>query len=360
MPGKLKILILEDTPEDAGLTLRALKTSELTFDHRIVGNKVDFIAALQEFQPNVVLSDHSLPSFTSEEALPIARDICKDSVFILVTGTVSEEFAVKILKAGADDYILKSSLTRLPSAIINAHLKKTAESEREQHLVKLTEVNKELKTFIYRASHDLRGPLSSMKGLINVAKIETEPLQMAKLIGLMDSSAEKLDKIVIDLIETLGIRDRNVQTENINLEELIGSILSQFDETIRQKSIRFFIEANCLSPFASDRSILVMILKRLIDNAIKFHNYTIPGSYITIKLKTDSDGAVISVTDNGNGIKEELLEKVFDMFYRANNDSEGSGLGLYLAKIATEKLGGKISIRSIERIGTTVQIVIPA
>lgn len=359
MPGKLKILILEDTPDDAGLTLRALKTSELKFDHRIVDNKVDYIVALQEFRPDIILSDHSLPSFTSEEALPISKDICRESVFILVTGTVSEEFAVKILKAGADDYILKSSLTRLPSAITNAYLKKQAELEREQHLKKLTEVNNELKTFIYRASHDLRGPLSSMKGLINVAKIESEPLQITKLIELMDSSAEKLDKIVIDLVETLGIRDRKIKRESINLEEVINSILSQQGELMRSKGLRFFVEANCLSPFSSDREVLIMILKRVIENAIKYHNYSIAGAQITIRLKTDSDGALITIADNGTGIKEELLDKVFDMFYRANSDSEGSGLGLYLAKIATERLGGKISIRSIERIGTTVQIAIP-
>lgn len=360
MSGTLKILILEDNADDAGLTLRALKNSGLKFEHRLADNKVDYIVALQAFQPDVILSDHSLPSFTSEEALPISKDICRESAFILVTGTVSEEFAVKIIKAGADDYVLKSSLTRLPSAIVNAHAKKTAELENEQHLKKLTEVNKELKTFIYRASHDLRGPLSSMKGLINVAKIETEPLQMTKLIGLMDSSAEKLDKIVVDLIETLGIRDRNVKNEELNLENIVRELLAPYHTLVAKGSLRISVDSDFSSSFSSDAAILKMVLKRVIDNAVRYHNYAVPGSYISIRLKTDSDGALISVVDNGTGIKEELQEKVFDMFYRANNDSEGSGLGLYLARIGTEKLGGRISLKSVEHIGTTVDINIPS
>jgi len=360
MSRPLKILILEDNSGDAGLTLRALKTSGLHFEHRVSDNKVDYIVALQTFQPDVILSDHSLPSFTSEEALPIAKDICKSSAFILVTGTVSEEFAVKIIKAGADDYVLKSSLTRLPSAILNAYAKRRAEMENEQHMKKLTAVNKELQTFIYRASHDLRGPLSSMKGLINVARIETEPLQMAKLISLMDTSAEKLDKIVVDLIETLGIRDRSVKREEVDLEAIVTELLAYYQSAIKKGNLRISVETDFSASLYSDGAILKMVLKRVIDNALRFHNYAVPGSYISIRLKTDSDGALISIADNGTGIKEELQEKVFDMFYRANSDSEGSGLGLYLARIGTEKLGGRISLKSIEHIGTTVEISIPA
>jgi signal transduction histidine kinase len=356
----LKILILEDNPGDAGLTLRALKTSGLKFEHRLTDNRTDYIVALQAFKPDVILSDHSLPSFTSEEALPLARAMCKRSAFILVTGTVSEEFAVKILKAGADDYVLKSSLTRLSSAIVNAHAKKSVELENEQHMKKLTEVNNELKTFIYRASHDLRGPLSSMKGLINVAKIETKPLEMTKLIGLMDTSAEKLDRIVVDLIETLGIRDRKIRQDEVDLESMVNELLNAYHQLISAGSLRISVEKDLASTFSSDGSILKMILKRVIDNAVRFHNYAVPGSYITIRLKTNAAGAVISVADNGTGIKEELQEKVFDMFYRANSDSAGSGLGLYLAKIGTEKLGGHIILKSVEHLGTTVEISIPS
>jgi signal transduction histidine kinase len=358
MSGSLKILVLEDNPADAGLTLRALKMSELKYEYRLADNQTDYIKALEEFRPDVILSDHSLPSFTSEEALPIAREICKGSVFILVTGTVSEEFAVNIIKAGADDYILKSSLTRLPSAIINAYLKKRAEIESAKNYQKLMEVNNELKTFIYRASHDLRGPLSSMKGLINMAKVDSDPIQLSKLIGLMDTSADKLDIIVVNLVETLGIREMTVDKQVVGFTELIEEIVSPYKLSIDKKP-RFCIEDESGNNLITDRAILKMILKRIIDNAVKYNNYAVPGAYVTIKSKISGQAIEISVIDNGYGIKENLIPKVFDMFFRANNDSGGSGLGLYLAKIGTEKLGGTISIKSTERIGTTLQIMLP-
>ncbi|MDF2437993.1 MAG: hybrid sensor histidine kinase/response regulator [Bacteroidota bacterium] len=354
----LKILILEDNPADAGLTVRALKMSDLRYEHRVVDNKDDFIAALLEFKPHVILSDHSLPSFTSEEALPLAHQYCRECVFILVTGTVSEEFAVNILKAGANDYVLKSSLTRLPSAIINAFTKKKAESEREQNILKLQEVNHELKTFMYRASHDIRGPLSSMKGLINIAKIENEPSELMKLIDMMNVSAERMDRIVVDLIETLGVRDMNVVKEEVNLKAIVNEIIAGYTTQTGNK-LKFSIESNLQSSFYSDSKIITLVLKRIIDNAVKFQNFSVPGPYVNINIWSNENGASISIADNGAGIKEECLPKVFDMFYRANTESDGIGLGLYLVKIGTDKLDGKIEITSMEQMGTTVILDLP-
>lgn len=354
----LRILILEDDPNDAGLTIRTLQKSDLNFVCKIVSNKHDYISALHEFRPDVVLSDHSLPSFNSEEALPILKDLFPSCVFILVTGTISEEFAVKILKNGADDYILKSSLMRLPSAIINAYLKKKAESERENNLRKLIIANNELKTFIYRASHDIRGPLSSMKGLINVAKLESENSGMSKIIELMDTSAEKLDKILVDLIETIGIREQNLQLKEIDFVKLVNDILIDYKQLAKLKGIRFFVDIDDTCLFASDKSILAMILKRIIDNSIKFHSYS-SGSYIKIEIKTDPTGVKILISDNGLGIKKDLIDKVFNMFFRANYESDGNGLGLYLVKIGIEKLKGRIELKSEEQKGTKVDLFIP-
>jgi signal transduction histidine kinase len=360
MSEKLKILILEDNPVDADLTIRALNRSDLNFECCHVENKADYLFALNNFKPNVILSDHSLPDFSSIDALPLARKICEGCAFILVTGTVSEEFAVKILQAGADDYILKSSLTRLPSAIINAHDKKVAEMEGEKNLKKLVEVNNELKTFMYRASHDIRGPVSSIRGLINVAKIETLPSEMKKLVYMMDLSAEKLDKIVIDLIETLGIREQEIFKKEIDFNHLVNEILREYEYLSKIGSIRFSVHIDSKEPFYSDPHILRMVLKRLIENAVKFHNYSMPGSYININVVEEKDGVNITIADNGTGIKEELNEKVFDMFYKANSELGGSGLGLYLVKIAVEKLGGKVNLNSKEQMGTTVKMFLPA
>src|SRR4051812_12985285 len=110
MEQLLKILHIEDNEADAGLVNHALKNGELNFVTKIVETKEDYELALSEFKPDVVLSDHSLPQFNSMEALQIFKSLGLIIPFILITGSVSEDFAVKSIKEGADDYILKNSL----------------------------------------------------------------------------------------------------------------------------------------------------------------------------------------------------------------------------------------------------------
>ena len=120
MIKKIKILHLEDLSSDAELVERALLKGNIIFDKIVVDTKAEYIKGLHEFLPDIVLSDHSLPSFNSLEALQILQQSGMTIPFILVTATVSEEFAVTVLKKGADDYILKDNLSRLPSAITHA------------------------------------------------------------------------------------------------------------------------------------------------------------------------------------------------------------------------------------------------
>jgi sigma-B regulation protein RsbU (phosphoserine phosphatase) len=131
MERELKILLLEDNLADAELLVRVLKKAALKHELRIADTREEFVSMLHEFKPDVILSDHSLPSFNSLEALRISRDHRPDIPFILVTGEVSEEFAVECMKAGVDDYILKSSLIRLPSSIQNIFSKTDARREKK-------------------------------------------------------------------------------------------------------------------------------------------------------------------------------------------------------------------------------------
>jgi len=358
MHKRLKILILEDNATDADFTIRALTKSDLLFEYIWVENEKAFTAALDHFCPDIILSDHSLPSFTSKEALRIATELRPSCVFILITGTVSEEFAVEIIKAGADDYILKSSLTRLPSAIKNAYTKKLAERERENNYRKLQEANLELKTFIYRASHDIRGPICSLKGLISAAKNEPPEKDLGQLIEFMDHSADKLDNILIHLISTLELRDKEILAETIDFKKLIDGILDEYKDSDKFRKLNVSVNA-AHRGFAMDKKVITAILRNIIDNAIRYHNYAIHDPFIRIEVSAADEGLEITVEDNGIGIKAELVEKVFDMFFRGSDQTEGTGLGLYLTKIGVEKLKGKILMSSEEKNGTTVKIFIP-
>jgi len=131
METKLKLLLLEDDLADAELIQTLLKRAGLQFSAVVASNEEEFLEAMKNNGYHAVLADNALPQYSSMEALKIIRDTNPYVAFILVTGTVSEEFAVNIIHQGADDYILKHNLTRLPAAINNAINKKKAEWEKE-------------------------------------------------------------------------------------------------------------------------------------------------------------------------------------------------------------------------------------
>ena len=171
--------MLEDEQDDAELIGRSMLKSGMLFESKRVDTKEDFSKAIANYNPDVILSDHSLPQFNSLEALKVCRQIGLSIPFILVTGTVSEEFAVTCLKEGADDYLLKSNLTRLPLAIQNAlrqrelqDQRKNAEAELRVQNEELVKINQEMDSFIYSVSHNLRAPLMSVLGHLDLASRE--------------------------------------------------------------------------------------------------------------------------------------------------------------------------------------------
>ena len=139
MAEQLKILIVEDSVTDAEIVHRLLKKENMNFEFRQALNKNEYLLALDQFQPDIILCDNSLPQFSGTEALEIIRQRSMDIPFILVTGTVSEEFAAGIIKLGADDYILKDRLARLPAAIDAAIKHRRSEKEKNDYRYALDE-----------------------------------------------------------------------------------------------------------------------------------------------------------------------------------------------------------------------------
>lgn len=137
MIQSLRILHIEDVHSDAELVERTLKRSEIVFEKLVVDTKEDYTKALDEFNPDIIISDHLLPAFNSLDALQILKQTGRNIPFILVTATVSEEFAVSIMKEGASDYVLKDRLQRLPGAVLNAVGKCRSDNERKAHLDKI-------------------------------------------------------------------------------------------------------------------------------------------------------------------------------------------------------------------------------
>jgi PAS domain S-box-containing protein len=155
MEKVIKILMLEDNASDAVLIERIMKKDGLLFNSICVDNREAFSRGIREFQPDIIISDHALPSFNSTEAFKDCKKLGYNGPFILVTGAVSDEFAVSCIKLGVDDYILKSNLSRLPSAVRSAIGKKTVEAEKLKREEEIIRLNLELEMRISERTREL-------------------------------------------------------------------------------------------------------------------------------------------------------------------------------------------------------------
>src|SRR6267142_287687 len=230
MEKELRILILEDMEDDAGLIDRALQKEKIAFTRLRVDTREEFTNALATFEPDVILSDHSLPQFNSIEALKVCQEMRLNIPFILVTGAVSEEFAVNCLKKGADDYVLKSNLSRLPMSIRYALRHRSQEAMRKEQEVtlvrqneELTKINKELDSFVYSVSHNLRSPLSSVLGLASLARMDK--LKSEEMVdgyfAMIERSVSKLDETLKEILNYSRNSRTQVEITNVNIEKII-------------------------------------------------------------------------------------------------------------------------------------------
>ncbi|MBT1687649.1 ATP-binding response regulator [Dawidia soli] len=365
---ELKILMLEDLQDDVGLIEHALSRDGVPFTSLQVDSRDEFVQALQGFLPDVILSDHSLPQFNSIEALKICKEYGYNVPFILVTGTVSEEFAVSCLKQGADDYVLKSNLARLSSAIANSMRQRQVEIRRRQAEAalrkqneELTKINKELDSFVYSVSHNLRAPLMSVLGLVQLAKMDDDSHQRLfhEYFNRIEYSIHKLDETLKEILDYSRNARSEVCIERVNLRGLIEETFDRMRYLSGSEGIEKEIVVEEEVPLFSDAHRLIVIFNNLVSNSIKYRAVTKERQFIRIHVRVTRTDAFIHFEDNGIGISPELITKIFDMFFRATSKSEGAGLGLYIVKEAIDKLGGSIQVRSDFGEGTVFEMRLP-
>lgn len=223
----------------------------------------------------------------------------------------------------------------------------------------LQKVNSELDSFVYRVSHDLRAPLTSILGLIGLIKIETNADKVSEYIGLQEKSINKLDLFIKEIINLSRNSRLGITVSKIDFKELLDEVFEAqtFTKTLPNFK-RIFIIEDELS-FYTDRQRLSIILNNLISNSLKYANSYEKEPYVKVNIYTENDACIIEVSDNGIGISEAYLPKIFEMFFRATQEFSGSGLGLYIVKETVEKLKGKISVKSKTREGTHFKVILP-
>ncbi len=232
-------------------------------------------------------------------------------------------------------------------------------NEIEKRNAELRKVNGELDRFVYSASHDLRAPLASVLGLVNVARLD-HGKNFDNYLSKIETSVLKLDGFIRDIIDFSRNARVEIETEPIEFKTLINEIIDNLIYLDEKDQIRRIVKVEGEGAFYSDKKRLSIVLNNIISNAIKYYNQHASDSFIEVAVKYDQKQAVLEVKDNGIGIGKEHIGNIFKMFYRGDSKSRGSGIGLYIVKETLDKIRGKVTVQSEYGRGSIFTIVLEA
>lgn len=225
--------------------------------------------------------------------------------------------------------------------------------------LELKKINTEMDRFVYSTSHDLRAPLLSILGLLNIIEKENSQYDIKGYLKLLRDSTVKLDRFISDIIDYSRNSRLEVMSTELDITALIDESFKHLNYLPGCSSLLKLVNVDASTRYFGDERRISIILNNLISNAIKYQNPSISDSYVNIEAQVTERYLILEIEDNGLGIDKPYLSKIFDMFYRANPEAKGSGLGLYIVQETLDKLEGVISVTSELGKGTKFTVKIP-
>jgi len=260
----------------------------------------------------------------------------------LVEGSASESMDVIYIFLGTTLLFIFAAITgRVISDL------RITEQQLSFQNAQLELANKELDRFVYSVSHDLSAPLKSILGLVAVNRLAASPTEAKEAVNKIETSVVRLESLIREILDFSANKRQELSVEPICLKHLCAEILEGLAFMDGYENVRIHVDTEGVNEIHNDRTRLKLILSNLLANAILFQKKT-PGHepYVRIKARRENEFVLISVEDNGEGIKPGLQGKIFNMFYRGTITSKGSGLGLYIAREAAEKISSRIFVES--------------
>lgn len=225
--------------------------------------------------------------------------------------------------------------------------------------LELKKLNEEMDRFVYSTSHDLRAPLLSILGLLNIIENENTQYDIKGYLKLLRDSTVKLDRFISDIIDYSRNTRLEVNCVEVDFSSIIDDSFKHLNYMPGCSTLLKLINVDNHAKLYSDDRRLSIIFNNLISNAIKYQKPDIADSFINIEAEISQSELRVEIEDNGIGIADEYLQNIFDMFYRASPEAKGSGLGLYIVQETLEKLNGSIEVESTLDEGTKFTVTIP-
>jgi two-component system sensor histidine kinase/response regulator len=320
------------------------------------------VAILQEKNIHVIFADQRMPAMTGVQFFESIMEKHPDPIRILVTGYTDITSAIDAINKGEVFRFISKPWDHeyVQNAIAQAFDIYQTRFDLRQRNLELRKAYEELDKFVYNASHDLRAPLMSILGIIQLSLVEENAVTQKEYLHLIKQSVHKLDSFIIHVIDYY----KNARGTPVITEISFGELIAEAVDSIRFlpgfEKIDIQTSIDQSTPFYSDIFKLRTVFNNLLTNAVKFQDSGKTVHSIKLNVAVSNDTCNIEIADNGIGIKEADIGKVFEMFFRGISPNPGSGIGLYIVREAVAKLGGDLSVSSVYGESTIFKIVLPS
>ncbi len=351
----VKVLYIDDEENN----LQAFKASfRRQYEIYTAISAAEGLKILENVPIHVIIADQKMPNTTGVEFFKSIIHSHPDPIRILLTGyTDIEALADAINHGDIYRYITKPwNDLELHNSIKNAYDAYKAKIDLRRKIEELEKTNDELNRFIYSISHELRAPLVSVIGIVNLVKMENLYHSSGEYWGLIESCSNKLDYYIQKTLQYYKNNKTHADHSPVDFKLLVNELINLY--AYANNDLQFNIQVNQSVVFKGDLFRIEVILGNLISNAIKYQKVSELNKKVSIEVDVSPQFAEITISDNGIGILNEHLEKIFTQFFKGKNQ-HGTGLGLFIVKEALNKINGRIGVNSSVDQGTTFKITIP-
>lgn len=357
--NKIKVLFIDDEVNN----LVGFKASfRKDFEVLLAGSAHEGLQMVNEHPDlHVIICDQRMPDMTGVDFFEKIVLTHPDPVRILATGYTDIEAVVNAINKGhVFRYLTKPFLELdIKTAIEQAYKFYLTTSLLRQKNDELLKANEELDKFAYSVTHDIRGPIVSILGAIEIMSDIKDVDELHTLCLMMEESAKKVNDLIENIHAYYNLKHRNIDFEEINFNHLCEEIRQLYNMQLMLARVKLDIHVEQENTFRSNNILLQLIINNLLSNAIKYQKKEEPNKFVAVSIQVKNNKATLKIKDNGIGIEEKYLELIFTMFFRASNVVAGSGFGLYNVKDAISKLNGEINVTSIPGEGTEFIVTIP-
>lgn len=359
-----RVLLVEDNPGDARLIKYMLRDiAKHAFEFQEAGSLERTRELARERNFDVVLLDLSLPDSNGLETVRATQQVLGHLPIIVMTGTNDDVLAVQAVQAGAQDFVRKGETDSISlyRCLCYAVERKHVERLLAERNAALRETNENLRQLTFALTHDLQTPLASLGGAVDAFRRlagDRVSDEASKWLDRIESSADRMTRMLDELMMFARANSEKLTCTDVLLQDVIGDVLEELAGADVTQGVTIDNAVPDMHLHA-DRDGLHRALQNVISNAIK-HNTREDDRQVRLDATAHDGRITIAVSDNGPGIPDDLLERVFLPFTRAGGSPAGTGLGLAIVRSHIERMGGRVRIESDGRSGTRMLIELSA